>query len=130
MNTEGRYERTRQELIKLISRAEDHGDDGWRPRLNCMVLNNKQAAAVLKMAPAKVSQIPLSDLPRVRAKGKGGVKITVIAVVDYLMREAGFDEPAKARTPSGSARLCQRLKYTLMELAFPRIQGLEAGQQS
>jgi hypothetical protein len=106
VTTATRYQRARQELISLITRAVDHDGMHCRPRLDRLVLNNRQAAAVLKMAPAKVSQIPLEELPRRLAKGRGGVKITVVAIVDYLMREAGFGEPETSNAaPMAPARV-------------------------
>lgn len=94
------YEAARTELIRLISQADEHGRP---PRLDRMVLNNREAAAVLKMAPAKVSRIPLSELPRKLAKGRGGVKITVIAIADYLMKEAGFGGSCKQEPAMGAS---------------------------
>jgi len=93
------YNNVRAEMIRLITMAA--GKDG-RPRMDRLVLNNKEAAALLKMAPAKVSQIPLEELPRRGGKGRGGVKITVVALVDYLLKEAGFDLEEMRSNHAGS----------------------------
>jgi len=89
VNDQNAYERLRLEMIHLITLA---ADNGGRPRLDRLVLNNREAADVLKMAPAKVSQIPLAELPRRGGKGRGGVKISVVALVDYLLRDCGLPD--------------------------------------
>lgn len=89
MSDQTAYQRLRQEMINLITLA---ADNGGKPRLDRLVLNNREAADVLKMAPAKVSQIPLEELPRRGGKGRGGVKISVVALVDYLLRDCGLPE--------------------------------------
>jgi hypothetical protein len=91
------YQALKAEMIRLITLA---ADNGGVPRLDRLVLNNREAGQVLKMAPAKVSQIPLSDLPRRGGKGRGGVKISVVALVDYLLRESGLDNQD---APSGAS---------------------------
>jgi hypothetical protein len=97
------YQALKAEMIRLITLA---AENGGVPRLDRLVLNNREAGQVLKMAPAKVSQIPLSELPRRGGKGRGGVKISVVALVDYLLRKSGLDNqdaPSGASAEAASA---------------------------
>lgn len=100
MNDQSTYQALRAEMIRLITLA---AENGGVPRLDRLVLNNREAGVVLKMAPAKVSQIPLSELPRRGGKGRGGVKISVVALVDYLLRETGLDNQDAASVASAEA---------------------------
>lgn len=101
MTEQTAYHRLRQAMTNLIALAGESGD---RPRLDRLVLNNREAAGVLKMAPAKVSQIPLQELPRGGGKGRGWVKISVIALGDHLLRDCGLPDMADMAGESEASR--------------------------
>ncbi len=102
MSDPATYQTLKAEMIRLITVTEN----GGAPWLDRLVLNNREAGMVLKMAPVKVSQIALSAMPRRGGKGMGGVKISVVELVDYLLRESGLDKqgaPSSALSEAASA---------------------------